>query len=359
MMTAKPEVAITNGIPQQHGEHVDARRTLAPRDTVMTGEEYCRSKPIYRSLLAFLRCPDCSGHLKETNQSLACQACRRLFPRVNGIVQFVPSEDYAGNFGFEWSKYSRTQLDREGWAWSEEAFRLKTGFSPEEIRGKWVLDVGCGMGRFAEVASRWGANVVGIDLSRAAEVAAHNLAHRDNVWICRTDLRRLPFALESFDYIYSIGVLHHTPDCKESFKGLVPFLKPGGTIAIWVYSAYDKWYRMSDVYRKLTTRLSASSLHTVCRIVDSLYYAHVALRHIPAVGRYLSGILNYLVPIPLYSNRELRTLDSFDWYSPKYQSKHTYEEVFRWLEECGLRDLRVLFQPVAVRGAKRKLIESA
>jgi hypothetical protein len=98
--------------------------------------------------------------------------------------------------------------------------------------------------------------------------------------------------------------------------------------------------------------LSAPALHGLCSVVDGLYYVHKGLRVIPGIGRTLSGMLNYAVPIPLYDNRDLRILDSFDWYSPKYQSKHTYEEVFRWFEECGLRDFRVLFQPIAVRGRK-------
>ena len=68
---------------------------------------------------------------------------------------------------------------------------------------------------------------------------------------------KLPFAPESFDYIYSIGVLHHTPDCEQAFKGLPRLLKPGGRIAIWLYSAYNPWYRMSDVYRKWTRRMTA------------------------------------------------------------------------------------------------------
>jgi hypothetical protein len=54
----------------------------------------------------------------------------------------------------------------------------------------------------------------------------------------------------------------------------------------------------------------------------------------------------------LYRSREARLLDMFDWYSPVYQSKHTYEQVFRWFEDCGLKDLRVLGKPISVRGTK-------
>jgi len=86
------------------------------------------------------------------------------------------------------------------------------------------LDVGCGMGRFAEVVTRWGARVVGIDLSVAAKVAVKNLADREFVGF-QADVFALPFAPETFDCIYSMGVLHHTPDCEKAVKVLPQYLK--------------------------------------------------------------------------------------------------------------------------------------
>lgn len=316
-----------------------------------------RSKgPTERSHLAelipILRCPHCSGKLVHAFNGLKCQACGKDYSLVDGMLRFVAAEEYATSFGFEWSRYAQTQLDRNGSRASEQTFRRKTGFTPEDLGGKWVLDIGCGTGRFADVASRWGAKVVAIDLSRAARVTAHNLADRENVWVCQADLFHLPFARESFDYIYSVGVLHHTPSCEQAFKILPPFLKPGGTIAIWVYSSYNKWYRMSDLYRRLTTRLPARWLHALCQVAGPLYYVHSVLRRMPGVGPILSGVLMYMLPVSLHPVREWRVLDTFDWYSPVFQSKHTYEEVFRWFEDGELRDLRVLFEPVAVQGRK-------
>jgi len=75
----------------------------------------------------------------------------------------------------------------------EPDFVRKTGLNPEDFKGKLVLDVGCGMGRFAEVATRWGARVVGIYLSAAAEVAAENLSDREFVAF-QADVFSLPFA---------------------------------------------------------------------------------------------------------------------------------------------------------------------
>ncbi len=303
-------------------------------------------------LLGILRCPWCGSMLEGHRSSFCCRACAKDYPVIGGVICFEDGEDYASSFGFEWGKYARTQLDHSGSAISEETFRRKTGFTPEELKGKWVLDVGCGMGRFADVASRWGAKVVAIDLSRAADVAAQNLADRENIWVCQTNVFHLPFAPESFDYIYSLGVLHHTPNCEQAFKSLPQFLKPGGTIAIWVYSAYNRWYRMSDLYRRLTTRLPLKWLHALCQIAGPLLHVHRGLRSIPVLGRLLSGLLSYVLPVSLHPLREWRVLDTFDWYSPTYQSKHTYEEVFRWFEDSRLCDLRVLYEPVAVQGRK-------
>jgi SAM-dependent methyltransferase len=282
---------------------------------------------------------------------LACTGCAGKYPRVKGVVRFVDEQQYAGSFGFQWQTHAHTQLDTSESNRSERAFRRRTGFRPEDLAGKLVLDVGCGMGRFADVATRWGAHVVGIDLSLAAEVAARNLAGREAT-IFQADVFRLPFASETFDFIYSIGVLHHTPDCERAFKVLPGLLKPGGSIAIWLYSGYNAWYRMSDLYRKVTRRLPPRVLHALCYGVVPLYGAHQVLKKIPLVGRPASGALAYLIPMAFHPDRKWRILDTFDWYSPWYQSKHTYEEVFRWFEGCGLSDLRVIEQPIAVQGRK-------
>lgn len=302
-------------------------------------------------LLEILRCPTCHDSLRRNFSSFDCQGCLRQFPIINGVPRFVDDEHYAGSFGFQWLKHDRTQLDTDDTNRSEQDFRIKTGLTPQDLAGKLVLDVGCGMGRFAEVASRWGAHVVGIDLSQAVEAAARNLAHR-NVTILQADVFSLPFTPNSFDYIYSLGVLHHTPSCEQAFKSLPVFLKPGGGIAIWLYSAYNKWYRMADIHRKLTRRMPRRMLHALCYMAIPAYAVRQGLRAIPVIGKPISGALRYLVPMSSNPDPHWRVLDTFDWYSPWYQSKHTYEEVFRWFEDCGLHDLHVGGRPVSVRGTK-------
>jgi SAM-dependent methyltransferase len=322
----------------------------------MTESSSLKQSGLADKVLSVLRCLTCQGHLEDRGSKLACAGCGREYPQVNGIFRFVDEQQYAGSFGFQWHVHARTQLDTNASDRSERDFRQRTGWRPEDLAGKLVLDVGCGMGRFAEVATRWGAHVVGIDLSLAAEVAARNLAERE-ASIFQADVFHLPFAPESFDFIYSIGVLHHTPDCERAFKMLPGLLKPGGRIAIWLYSRYNRWYRMSDIYRKATRRMPPRLLHALCYGVVPLYGAHQVLKRIPLVGRPASAALAYMIPMAFHKDRTWRILDTFDWYSPWYQSKHTYEEVFRWFESCGLEDLKVIEQPIAVQGRRPVLKE--
>ena len=281
-----------------------------------------------------------------------CPACQRAYPNVNGIARFVDAQHYAASFGFQWHRYQKTQLDHDEVRESEQNFLMKTALRPEELKGKLVLDVGCGMGRFAEVATRWGARVVGIDLSAAAEVAARNLASRDFVAL-QADVFALPFVSESFDIIYSVGVLHHTPDCEAAVKALAKYLKPGGVLAVWLYSGYNKWYRFSDFWRLYTHKMRPETLHTMLKIVVPFFY-HLdqGLRRVPVVGRPVAGVIHHVFPVNRQKDPEARVLDTFDWYSPTYQSKHTYEQVFRWFEDMGMEDMRVGESSIALRGRK-------
>jgi hypothetical protein len=146
--------------------------------------------------------------------------------------------------------------------------------------------------------------------------------------------------------------LHHTPNCEQAFKRLPKLLKPGGRIAIWLYSAYNPWYRASDFYRRFTKKMSSQRLHRLCAMSVPLYHVHSALRKIPLVGRPVSGALRLMIPMSFNPDPKWRVLDTFDWYSPLYQSKHTYEEVFRWFESCGLQDLHVAQVPISVQGVR-------
>lgn len=237
---------------------------------------------------------------------------------------------------------------------SEKTFRLKTGLTPDDVKGKTVLDVGCGMGRFLEVVSRWGAALAaGIDPSQSIYSAAENLKDRWNVQLKKAALSEVDRIKNKFwggnnifDLVYCLGVLHHTPNPAASFQSIAKLVKPGGMLCVWVYSKAEgsPWMRIAYAYRKITTRLPWPILRAICLLAAPWHYA----RRIPVVGRYLWA----LFPCSGHTNWRWRWLDTFDLYSPPYRSQHMEAEVKAWFIDAGFTDIEVLPFPVSVRGKR-------
>jgi SAM-dependent methyltransferase len=325
-------------------------------------------------LLQLLCCPECHGNLSPRDLVVAdghwqsgtldC-ACGQHFEIRDSIPRFVSDDAYAGNFSFEWTIHSKTQVDSRASSRSWDTFFEKTGLDPASLRGKRVLDVGVGSGRFADVASKCGAEVIGVDLSFSVDAARQTFRDRGNIHLVQANVFRLPFRPNTFDFIYSIGVLHHTPDCRRAFECLPPLLAPGGQIAIWVYAsdlrkpstvakkigaaesfrlARHRWaMAVSGAYRLVTVRINKRLLYFLCHVA----VPYGALARVPLFG----GLLKVILPMSSDAQPEWRVLDTFDWYSPRYQSKHTFEEVMQWFRASRLVDITPIEGwPVAVRG---------
>lgn len=311
------------------------------------------------SALEVLRCPKCRGALEATAEQkegaeilqgqLACTMCRATFPILRGVPRFVTSDSYADAFSFEWNVHRTTQLDSAtGKRDSVDRFAESLGFPLAELRGKRVLDIGCGTGRFAEIALHNGATVVGVDLSLAVDAAYKNIGTHPRMHIVQADVFKLPLADALFDLIYSLGVLHHTPNCRKAFERLPPHLKTSGRVVITVYTDRNKYYCMStNFWRRWTPRLPKRLLYALCYVAIPLYY----LYRIPGLRVIGMGVF----PINMDPRATWRVLDTFDCYSPTYQSYHSYPEVFEWFEHSGLSDIRLARPEVTVIGTKPAL----
>ena len=299
---------------------------------------------------------------------LSCSACRADFPIENHIPRFVPAANYSGNFGFQWNRFRQTQLDSHtGLPISRARFLAESGWNPQELKGSLVLDAGCGSGRFAEVALDCGATVVAVDYSSAVEACYENLRSRPNFHIVQGDLRCLPFARESFDYLYSLGVLQHTPDPHISFAGLPQYVKPGGSLAVDIYRLSWKCLFMPKYWlRPITRRLSPRSLFRLTEaLVPILLPISRLVARVPVIGdrlRYLIPVSNYEGRLPL-NERQLRDwalLDTFDMLSPAFDRPRTAATLREWFEDAGLQNVEVETSYLAVaRGQKPAQLDRA
>lgn len=293
---------------------------------------------------ALLTCPKCSGDLRldaaelqgghiQTG-SLSCPACKITFPITGGIVRFVPDESYVESFGYEWKELFEWRKDQNqrDFKEEEEIFRVKTGWTPEDIKGRWVLDAGCGSGRYATVAASWGAKVIAVDMSRAVEKARVICAGQD-VSIIQADILNLPLKNLVFDGAYSIGVLHHTSNTKQAFDSVSHKVRPGGSLAAWFYRK-NTWPQeiLNSALRSCTVKMARPTLIRFSKIL-----AHLA--GIPGLNAALGRIFNLGCTHPDFNRR---FVDAFDWYSPEYQWHHTPEEVRSWFTQAGYQNIREL-----------------
>ena len=239
----------------------------------------------------------------------------------------LAGESYVESFGRQWNRYDVARPDED-----DAVFRVKTGMNPEDLRGKTVLDAGCGGGRYARLLGEHGVKLVGVDLSAAVEKAATLCAPFPNVAIVQADLLALPLGDESFDAAFSIGVLHHSPDARKAFAQVARKVKPGGRLAVWLYRKNilpQEW--INSALRAITTR-------TPPRLLENLSAAAGVLGSVPVLNKTLNKIANF----SNHPDWTLRVCDNFDWYAPKYQSHHTVDELKTWFAEEGFDNLQEL-----------------
>jgi len=278
-----------------------------------------------------------------------------------GIPRFVPASNYADNFGMQWNYFSKTQLDsHSGYPISSERFWKATGWRPEQLKDQWVLDIGCGSGRFAEVALKAGAKVVALDYSSAVDACYENLRGFDKLFVVQGDIYTLPFAEGSFQFVYSLGVLQHTPNVKQAFAALPPMVVPNGRLCVDYY-----WKRFQTVmhakylFRPITKRMRQDKLFNLLkRTVPTMLSLSRTIGKLPVLGK----ILKRLIPVADYTGiyplsdkqlSEWALLDTFDMLGPTYDSPQTKKTIHRWMSEAGMRDIQILHETLLVsRGYK-------
>jgi SAM-dependent methyltransferase/uncharacterized protein YbaR (Trm112 family) len=312
-------------------------------------------------LIEILRCPRSGGRLRLDEaryrdgrvQSgwLVAEDGRCRYPVRDFIPRFVPESNYADNFGMQWNTFRRTQLDsHSGQPISARRFWAATGWQAQDLAGRWVLDAGCGAGRFAEVALQAGAKVLALDYSNAIDACYENLGRYPNLHCVQGDINALPFPGGFFPFVYSFGVLMCTPNTSRAFAALPPVVAAGGRLCVDFYGLrfgtllHAKW-----VFRPITSRMRPRTLFRVLQAtVPAMLSISQVLAAIPALGMYLKRLIpvaNYTGVYPLSAEqlKEWALLDTFDMLAPKYDHPEpTAGRLRRWLEAAGLAEVEVL-----------------
>lgn len=330
-------------------------------------------------LLDFLRCPDCGKTLEltvfaaaegEISEGVLNCENSHYFPVAGGIPRMLPSslKDYwsqiepkipqpapdsvkalqeklkgktqsydtrtKANFSNEWDNHEiggRTWTmelkDRVQWYFLD-SIRIPK----EQLKGKMVLDAGCGNGSQSVAYTEFELEVVAADLSTGLEKGyafrkVHPAAKPEKVHFVQCDLQRPPFADEIFDIIHSAGVVHHTPNTEKTFRGLRPLLKTGGTFYVWLYK-----------YEKIVTPIVNSMRFVTTRIPAAIFAKIANVMSIPFIGFCWTvdklGIRQYETP-----SRKEAALAVHDIFGAPYAFYHSFEEVAEWYKSEGFTEI--------------------
>jgi len=322
-----------------------------------------------RALERNLRCPGCQASLafgSDTGQApgvvLQCSGCeerfnieagipRMLLPEMRRALAAIDATEKgttekvrtARSFEFEWSRFSEMRAE-----WERNFLDYMAPRDAAYFHGKRVLDAGCGSGRHSHYAATYGAEVWAVDLGGAVEVTRRNTQGLP-VQVSQADIYHLPFEPESFDFVYSVGVLHHLPDPEAAFRNLLRYVKPGGEILVYLYWAPEgqplKAALLGTVnaLRRVTTRLPYGVLHALSYPAAMAAYAsfvwpYRALRRIPALHS-----LAERIPMKQYDKYPFGVCvnDQFDRFSAPIERRYTRLEVTQWLERAGLQEIEI------------------
>lgn len=262
-------------------------------------------------LLDLLACPTCGGDILLAGASkyedkeilegvLSCKKCSREYQVTRGVPRFVDlskieedKAETAENFGWEWNRFTR-----EDELYAPQFLGWIKPVKSDFFEGKLVLEGGCGKGRHTRLAAEWGAQeIVGIDLSSAVEVAYAATKHLPNAHIIQADIFKLPLKAK-FDYAFSVGVLHHTPDPKAAFVSLASKVKSGGHISAWVYGAENnEWITrfVNPVRESFTSKISQPVLFQLSKLptLGVFLATKLVYRPLDAVAKPVSEKLFY------------------------------------------------------------------
>lgn len=248
------------------------------------------------------------------------------------------------SFGEEWSKFDKFSEEELEVAGSQYFDIISKQMLNTSHR---VLDVGCGTGRWSYyVASRCG-TIEAVDPSKAVLAAKKLTLKKGNINITQAGVDAIPFEKASFDFVFSLGVLHHVPDTRSAVHKCVEMVKPGGHFMVYLYYSLDNRgglyrfiFNLSNVFRLVISKMPSGLKKVVCDIIAFTVY-------LPLVG--LSGLIKVLggsnfykkIPLSYYLGKSLNIIrnDALDRFGTPLEQRFSKQQITEMMSSAGLSDI--------------------
>jgi len=250
-----------------------------------------------------------------------------IVAKYEGFIKLINKKNKRTkeSFSNEWNLFNYEEdkvwdLDTEGML---QRFLNENDETKESLKGKLILDAGCGNGLLNQSVAANGNTIIGMDFSNSIERAFEKNTELNAIFI-QGDVQFPPFQFELFDIVHCSGVLIHTTNSELTFSCLTPCLKKGGKMSIWVY------HPRKDFIHNLFNRIRKQTSKLPIKIQHYLYL-------------FTLFPLSYLVKKAKgnpQNNREIM-IDIYDWFSPEFRWEHHHEEVFTWFQKRDFKNFKV------------------
>lgn len=254
-------------------------------------------------------------------------------------------EAVVSSFGEEWLKFSNFK-EADINQFGDEYFDITDATIIN--KNTYVLDMGCGSGRFSRYLSSKVGFIEALDPSEAIWAAESLLVDINNVRMINAAVDSIPFEDNTFDLVMSIGVLHHIPDTQLAMKNCVKKVKTGGHFFVYLYYALDNRgftfrfiFKVVSVVRKFISSLPSGIKKFMCDLLAIVVYLPVI-----ALGKLLDviGLKTWAKKLPLsyYQDKSFFIIrnDSLDRFGTSLEHRFTKAEITTMMEGCGLSNIR-------------------
>lgn len=245
----------------------------------------------------------------------------------SGLLQFVLKKNKRTkkSFSQEWGLFNYEEdkvwdADTEGML---QRFLQENDETKETLKGKLILDAGCGNGLLNQSIAACGATIIGMDFSQSIERAFEKNTESGALFI-QGDVQFPPVQFDLCDIVHSSGVLICTTNSELTFSCLETCVKKGGKISVWLYHPvkgfiHNTFNFLRDYTSKLPHKLQ--------------YYLYtVTLLPITWIVKKIKGNKQ--------NTREMM-IDILDWFSPEFRWEHAHDEAAAWFTKRNYDRIQV------------------
>lgn len=246
------------------------------------------------------------------------------------------------SFGEEWSKFNqfnKNEIEQIG----KDYFDIADMITSKMV----VLDIGCGSGRWTNYLSPRVKFIEAIDPSHSVYFAAKCLSGLKNTRVTHASVNHIPFQDNSFDFVFSLGVLHHLPDTFQAIQHCYTKTKSGGWFLLYLYYnlenrgiIFRSLFNVSTQFRKVISSFPSSLKHLLCELIAGIIYWPLA--KFSLLVSFFSEKIAKNIPLSYYRKTSFFIMrnDALDRFGTPLEKRFSKKEITEMLSKAGFIGIR-------------------